>query len=343
MAITARRQWHVFAPLVVILVLFGLWSTYWLWASATAAERVTAVRAALERQGLTLTCGSESRGGYPFRLRFACSRAKARGADGSLASAGRIEALARAWDPDHVIFLVEAPLRFKPLGAPPWKITHAPAAGSLVMRRRYIRATLVADHLVIDSPTGATLTAKRLDVSLHMPAKARDAKAVEAPSANVTIAADIIDLAAPGLKPMRVDVLNAETTLSRLPLHRLWPADWRAAARAAAAAASELTIDRLTATADAVDVSATGKLSITRKGLPSGRISMQFNDIRRLFSRLAAHGVMAPKAAEAAAGLMILLTTTGAPKGKPHPVDMAFRDGSIFWGPYRLVTAGPLF
>jgi len=343
MAITAARHWRVFAPFASILVLFGLWSGYWLWASAAARERVAAVRAELERQGLTLTCGSESHGGYPFRLSFSCNQASARGADGSRAGAERIEALARAWDPGHIVFLIDAPLSFRRAHGDPWKITHAPAIASLVMRRRHMNAALTAEHLVIDAPGGATFTAQRVDVNMRVPAESPAADPIEPPSADIAITADTIDVAAPGLRPVRADALQAAATFSRLPLARPWPADVRAAARAAAASAATLTINRLTASADAVDVSASGKLEITPKGLPSGRISMHFNDIGLLFSRLAAHGVLAPKAAEAAAGLMVLLTTAGTQGGKPRPVDLVFKHGSIFWGPFRLASHGPLF
>ena len=343
MAITAPRHWRVFAPLTSVLVLFGLWSAYWLWASRAAQERVVAVRAELEHQGLALTCGSESHGGYPFRLSFTCNRANATGADGSHATAERIEALAQAWDPGHIIFLIDGPVSVKRADGALWKIAHVPAVASLVIRRRHTRAALVAEHLVIDAPNGATFTAKRIELHMRMPAESPKGKIIELPSADVAMEADTVDLAAPGLRPVRVDALETEATFSCLPLARPWPADLRDAARAAAAARSELTINRLTASADAVDVSASGKLGITPKGLPSGRISMQFNNIKLLFSRLAAHGVVAPKAADAAAGLVVLLTTAGAAGGKPRPVDLVFKDGSIFWGPFRLASHGPLF
>jgi len=343
MAITAPRYWRVFAPLASVLVLFGLWSAYWLWVSAAARERVAAVRAELARQGFALSCGSESHGGYPFRLSFTCGQANARGADGSHATAERIEALAKAWDPGHIIFLIDAPLSFKPADGGWWKVALVPAVASLVMRRRHMSAALEADHLVIDAPGGATFTAKRLVVHMRMPAERPERKKIEPPSADFAIEADTIDLAAPGLRPVRIDALKSDATLSRLPLARPWPSDLHTAAHAAAASASSLTINRLNASAEAVDVSASGRLAITPGGLPSGRISMHVNDIRLMFSRLAAHGVLAPKAAEAAAGLVVLLTTAGTAGGKPRPVDLVFKDGSIFWGPFRLATHAPLF
>ncbi len=343
MAITAPRRWHVFAPLASVLVLFGLWSAYWLWASHAAQEQVAAVRADLERHGLALTCGSQSHGGYPFRLTFSCNRASVAGAAGSRATAERIRALAQAWDPGHIIFLIDGPASFKRANGELWKIAHVPAVASLVMRQRHTRAALVAEHLVIDAPNGATYTAKRLELHMRMPAESPDGEIIEPPSVDVSIEADTIDLAAPGLRPVRVDALESEVTFSRLPPARPWPSDLRDAARAAATAATALTINRLTASADAVNVSASGKLDIAPKGLPSGRISMRFNDIKLLFSRLAAHGVVKPKAADAAADLVVLLTTPGTAGGKPRPVDLVFKDGSIFWGPFRLAAHGPLF
>jgi len=343
MAITAPRYWRVCAPLASVLVLFGMWSGYWLWASRAAQERVAAVRAELGRQGLAVACGSESHGGYPFHLSFTCDHMTVTGADGSRAAAQRIEALAQAWDPGHIIFLIDGPSSLERPDGMVWKVNHVPSVASLAIRRRHLRAALVTEHLVIDAPGGAIFTAKRLDLHMRMPAEDPAGKAVKPPSVDIAIEAGTVDLAAPGLRPMRIDALETEAALSRLPPAPPWPADLRDAARAAAAAGTELAIKRLTASAEAVDVTASGKLSIAANGLPLGRISMQFNDIRLLFSRLAAHGVIAPKAADAAGGLVVLLTTAGSAGGKPRPVDLVFKDGSIFWGPFRLASHGPLF
>ena len=341
MAIAASPRWRIFAPLISVIVAFALWSGYWLWASDEAQIQVKAARADLARQGLVIACSSESHGGYPFRLSFTCNTMRADGRDGTHATAAAIQVLAQAWNPRHLIVLVHGPSSLTLRSGEVWNFSHDAAAVSLVLRRAGLRASLLVENLLAEGPGNRTLAAKRLNLHIRMPDESLEGETADPPSADAVVEASGLDLVVPGHRPLRIDALrtDAVATALSLPLPDTLPE----AARAAATAGSELRLTRLDATAEGVDVEAAGSLRIEPTGLPAGRISMRFNDVKLLFSRLAERGLMTPKAADGTAVVVGLISAAGRTKTMSGPVDLVFKDGSIFWGPFRLATHGPLF
>src|SRR5262245_51419551 len=67
----SRTRWVV-APLIVVLVLAAAWTGFWFYASSTAQATLAQWREQEARLGRTYTCGSQSAGGYPFRLEVRC-------------------------------------------------------------------------------------------------------------------------------------------------------------------------------------------------------------------------------------------------------------------------------
>jgi hypothetical protein len=174
-----------------------------------------------------------------------------------------------------------------------------------------------------------------------MPEESLKGEVATPPSADAVIEASGLDLVVPGREPLHIDGLRTEAAATDLPLPL--PDTVAEAARAAATAGSELRLSRFDATAEGVAVEADGSLRIEPTGMPAGRISMRFNDVKLLFSRLAERGLMTAKAADGTAVLVGLITAAGRSKEMSGPVDLVFKDGSIFWGPFRLATHAPLF
>ncbi len=341
MAIAASPRWRIFAPLISVIVAFALWSGYWLWASNEAQIQVKAARVDLARQGLAIACDSESHGGYPFRLSFTCNGMRADGRDGTRVTAATIEALAQAWDPRHLIVLARGPASLTLRDGTVWKFSHDSATASLLLQRAGLRASLLVEHLLAEGPGNRTLAAKRLNLHVRMPERSLKGETATPPSLDAVIEASGLDLVVPGRQPLRIDTLRSDVVATALPLPL--PDTLREVARAASTAGSELRLTRFDASTEGVDVEAAGSLRIEPTGLPAGRISMRFNDVKLLFSRLAERGLMTAKAADGTAVLVGLITTAGRTKDMSGPVDLLFKDGSVFWGPFRLATHGPLF
>lgn len=108
----SSRPWRMFGPLLAVLLLLAGWSAYWLFASAAARTASAAARQRLAGEGITLACGSETWGGYPFRFEFSCSDPRVTSPQGS-AAARQLLVIAQAYKPSHLILLLDGPTKLE--------------------------------------------------------------------------------------------------------------------------------------------------------------------------------------------------------------------------------------
>ena len=96
-------------PVFGMLGLAAIWSVYW-FIGLTVAERQTAQwRERLARDGLRLECATESWGGYPFRFQFTCNSPAFASPQRVSAASKSMTVLAQAYNPWHVIALLDGP------------------------------------------------------------------------------------------------------------------------------------------------------------------------------------------------------------------------------------------
>jgi hypothetical protein len=145
------RRWKQLLPLAAVLVLAALWSVYWWVAQGYAREAFAAERRALALNSNTLTCGSETWGGFPFRFEWSCEKPVLQRADGSHVSSHRISAVALAYKPWHVITLVDGPTSLK-IGEEHFEeIGHSRAAMSIQFSDRgKASVSLEVNNITID-------------------------------------------------------------------------------------------------------------------------------------------------------------------------------------------------
>lgn len=330
------RPWRMLAPLAAVIVLFALWSAFWLWGAARAGEEVAGARGELARHGLLTACAGERHGGYPFRFSFTCTGLRLDGADGSAGEATALRVLAQAWDPGHLLFVLDGPLILTRPDGGTWRIEHTSAVASLVIRRSELRASLLVEGLTGRGPMGERLAAGRLN--LHARLTGDD---TARPAAEFAAVATALDVRVNGLDAGPIDDVSAEATLTGLP--RTAAAGVREFLRRAAAAGTELKISRGSAVAGEVNLEVSGAVALEAAGFPAGRIAMRFSDPRRFLAQLAERGMLTAKTASTAGALVGLLTGSASSTGRPGAIDLVFKDGSVFWGPFRLASHGPLF
>ena len=70
-----RPPLFVAIPVTLFIVGAIAWSIYWFVAIGEIERRVTEIRDRQASQGVTLVCGNEGWGGYPFRFIFTCEKA----------------------------------------------------------------------------------------------------------------------------------------------------------------------------------------------------------------------------------------------------------------------------
>src|SRR5579872_4609740 len=72
-----RRGWQYLAPLVLIVILAIGWTWLWHFAAGKAEVTIAGWREREAKAGRIYTCGSQTVGGYPFRIEVNCDRAAA--------------------------------------------------------------------------------------------------------------------------------------------------------------------------------------------------------------------------------------------------------------------------
>lgn len=104
----SSRPWRMFGPLALVLLLFGGWSVFWLFASTAARATFATERHRLEAQGFRLDCAKETWGGYPFRFEFTCAAPRF-STPRATVTAQHLEAVVQAYNPRHAIVLIDGP------------------------------------------------------------------------------------------------------------------------------------------------------------------------------------------------------------------------------------------
>ena len=69
-----RRNWRYIGTLVLFAALIGGWSWFWHYAAGQAEAAIDGWRAREAKAGRIYTCGSQTIGGYPFRIEVNCDQ-----------------------------------------------------------------------------------------------------------------------------------------------------------------------------------------------------------------------------------------------------------------------------
>ena len=72
-----RRNRRYIGMLVLLVALIGGWSWFWHYAAGRAETAIAGWRAREAKAGRVYTCGSQTIGGYPFRIEVTCGKAAA--------------------------------------------------------------------------------------------------------------------------------------------------------------------------------------------------------------------------------------------------------------------------
>ena len=122
----------MFYPLAGMILVSIVWSVYWWIASTKAESLVASQRTELAARGLQLQCDRERWGGFPFRFEFTCEGVSVHYAE-ALLKAGKVLAVAQAYNPFHILFLVNGPSSLASADQPLLIATHDDALISLTI------------------------------------------------------------------------------------------------------------------------------------------------------------------------------------------------------------------
>jgi hypothetical protein len=227
--LSPRRSRWIIAPFALVLVIAALWSAFWFYATSAATAGIAEWRAQEERLGRIHSCGSQTLGGFPFRIEVRCTDAgvELRNAEPPLTIRARdVLVVAQVYQPTLLIAEISGPLTIAEAGRPAslvaaWTLAQASARGVPADPERL---SLVVDGLRLDRPvaggTEAVFAADR--VELHgrlnpgsMPGNPVVDLAARLTSATAPVAGAI------GAKPLDADVtavLRGLKTINLQPL-----------------------------------------------------------------------------------------------------------------------------
>jgi hypothetical protein len=304
----------MFYPLAGMILLSLAWCGYWFIAFSAAKELIQSKRLEFASRGMDLTCARESWGGFPFRFEFQCETAKLqfiRDAQIYNVQTTKILAIAQAYNPLHVIGLVDGPTSIDQT-----TVNHDRA--------------LISVALGLDKDWDASLEAASVNVQDLFTASQLKLFARKI-NGGLDLAADTKELTVLRPENPPITVSSAEivgqTSASLLTGQRL--------------AGHTLEIGRLKISRGPVEFAATGTVSLDAQHRLAGRLSSQTNDLDGLMEFIAP--IFALNEQDSAT-IKNLVTLTGSDSiTKTTKADFVARDGALYWGLIKLADLTPLY
>src|ERR1700676_3628107 len=156
-----RRRWLVFVPFFLVAILAALWTGGWFYIAARAPGAIADWRAHEASAGRVFGCGTQSIGGFPFRIEVRCSDPSAELSDMAPPLALKAADALFAWqiyEPALVIGEFAGPLALGEPGKPAsflahWRLAQASARASLTGVER---VSIVGEDPRVDRTDGGS-------------------------------------------------------------------------------------------------------------------------------------------------------------------------------------------
>ena len=364
----SRSRWVV-APLAAFVVLAALWTGFWFYASSIAQATLTQWREQEARLGRTYTCGSQSAGGYPFRLEVRCDDAtvEMRAFEPALLIAAKsFLVVAQVYDPSLLIGEVTGPLTVSEAGGrealvASWRLAQISVRGRPNAPER---VSIVADDLRVDrGREGGPRLAAAAHVELH--GRADPGAISNDPAADLIMRVSGATLPAAG--GWAAQPADAEVTAVLRGLKSFAPRPMPTMLRELQAAGGRLAVSSARLQQGDTIVQANGAVGLSPAGRLDGTLTVAIAGFDKFMASLGSLPKAAPPPAapnrpalsafdrlapalggagrdQIAAGLLGLLGERTVLEGKPAvTMQLRLTDGAAFLGPIPLGQIPPLY
>ena len=304
----------MFYPLAGMILLSIIWCGYWFIAFSGAKEFIQAKRLEFASRGMEITCARENWGGFPFRFEFQCETAKLQFIHGNETykiQSTKILAIAQAYNPLHVILLVDGPTSIDRT-----TVSH---------ERALISVTVGLDKDWDASLETGSVNAQGLFTAGQLKLFARKI------NSRLDLAANTKELTViqPDNSPITVSSaeLVGQTSAALLTQRRL--------------AGQALEISALKISQGTVDFAATGTVSLDPQHRLAGKLSSRTNDIDGVMKFI--EPIFALNKQDSTT-IKNLVTLTGKdPATNTTKADFSAREGALYWGLIKLADLTPLY
>jgi hypothetical protein len=369
---TARRRNRRYISLVILVAaLFGGWSWLWNYAADKAQTSIEGWRAREAKAGRIYSCGSQTFGGYPFRIEVDCDPASALFRSNQppveIKTAGILIA-AQVYQPNLLISEFHGPLTIADPGKLPniivnWKLFQSSVRGTPSAPER---VSLVFDKPAVDRISDGSqqtyLRAKHIEIHGRM---------MEGSAANrpvIEIALQLDQASMPGLHAAAAEPVDADIVAVLRGLKDFAPKPWPVRFRELQAAGGSIEITNARVQQSETTAIGSGSLSINSNGLLEGQLRVTVAGVEAFLNSIGAQqmvqaspsmdklsgaldrlvpglGNVARQQAGAgiSAGINLIGEQTTLEGKRAVILPLRFEDGAVFLGPVRIGNVPPLF
>jgi hypothetical protein len=366
-----RRTGRYITLLVLVAVMFGGWSWLWTYAAGRAETTLDGWRAREAQSGRIYGCGSQSIGGYPFRIEVNCDQASAsfRGSQPPVElKTGGLLVAAQIYDPTLLIGEFHGPLTIAgPDQAPSivvnWKLFQSSVRGTPSAPER---VSLVFDKPVIERVIGGTpqnwLRAQHIEIH------GRIAEGSAADNPVVEMALQLEGASAEAIHPAAAQPIDAAITAVLRGLTDFSPKPWPQRFRAVQAAGGRIDITQARVQQGETLAIGGGSLSLNANGRLQGQLRVTIAGLEPFLNAIGAQQMVqasphmdklagaldrfAPGlgnvarqqvGANISAGINMLGEQTTLEGKRAVTLPLRFDDGVVLLGPIRIGNAPALF
>ena len=366
-----RRNRRYLTLLILFAALFGGWTWLWSWASGKAEVTIEGWRAREAKAGRIYTCGSQTIGGYPFRIEVNCDAAAALFRSNQppveIKSRGILIA-AQIYQPTLLISEFHGPLTIADPGQAPniivnWKLAQSSVRGTPAAPER---VSLVLDKPVVERARGGSSQTylRAQHVEIH-------GRIIEGSANNrpvIEVATQFQAMSAPGLHPAAEAPIDADVTGVLRGLADFAPKPWPARFRELQAAGGSIDISQARVKQGEAVAVGSGSLGLNVNGRLQGQLRVTVANAEVFLNSIGAQqmvqasptvdklsgaldrivpglGNVARQQAGAniSLGLNLLGEQTTLEGKRAVTLPLRFDDGAVFLGPIKIGNAPALF
>jgi hypothetical protein len=289
------RKRRYIGTLILFLALVGGWSYLWYYATGKAEVAIDGWRAREAKAGRIYTCGSQSIGGYPFRIEVTCDKAAAVFRSNQppveIKTSGILVA-AQLYQPTLLISDFYGPLTIADLGHAPniivnWKLAQSSVRGTPSAPERI---SLVFDQPVVERINGnnrqSVLKAQHIEVHGRLAGGSVTNKPI------IETVVRLRAAAAPELHPAAAMPIDADITTLLRGLNDFSPKPWSARFRELQAVDGRVDITQARVQQGDTIAVGDGTLSLNTSGRLQGQLRVTVANIEPFLAAVGTPQVM---------------------------------------------------
>ncbi len=366
-----RRTGRYIALLVLVAALCGGWTVLWFYAAGRAEATLEEWRVREAASGRVYACGSESIGGYPFRIEVTCDQASAQFRNDQLPidlKAGGLLVAAQIYDPSLLIGEFRGPLTVAATDRTPpvivnWKLFQSSVRGTPSAPER---VSLVLSKPVIERVVGGNqqIWLRAEHAEIH----GRIAEGSVASNPVVELALQLAAASAEAIHPGAATPIDADITAVLRGLTDFSPKPWAERFREIQAAGGRIDISQARLRQGESLAVGGGSLSLDASGRLQGQLRVTIAGLEPLLKTIGAEqmvqasphmdklagaldrfapglGKMARQqvGANISTGINMLGEQTTLEGNRAVALPLRFEDGVAMLGPIRIGEVPPLF